>query len=368
MKKQQTPYQIKGLLLTVIAGLFFLASLAPAWAMEKQPWMFDDIVDVDFVISNITVPMDKDVMIIDARPYKPKYVKGFIPGAVSMSYSKFDEKIDLLPKNKDALLIFYCGGLKCKLSHKSAKKAVALGYTNVKVFAKGFPEYKKQPGAYTAIAAEMVAAQITDNKTLVVDARPKRPKFDKGHIPGAISIPFSQFDELKGKLPRDLATPITFYCGGLKCRLSHKSAARALVMGYENVFVFTRGYPQWKKQYGGTGAMAVKAGEIEGSIDLDRFRTILENAPESIVLIDVRDADEFSKGHFKTARNIPVEKLEPKLKALPADKPVVFVCSTGARSGEGYYMTKDIRPDLEVYYVEAAIDFKKDGSYHIKKN
>lgn len=355
----------------VLAGVLFALALiftiSPAQA--KEAWMFDDIVDVNFVISKMSVPMDEDIMIIDARPYKPKYIKGFIPGAVSIPFSAFDKKVDLLPKNKNALLIYYCGGVKCKLSHKSAKKAAALGYTNVKVFAKGFPEYKKQPGAYPAITAEQVATQIANNKSIIVDSRPQKPKFDKGHIPTAINIPYSQFDVLKGKLPRDLETPIIFYCGGLKCKLSHKSAARALVMGYKNVSVFTRGYPDWKKNFGaGAPALAVKAGEVEGSIDLERFKKILAENPSSVILIDARDADEFAKGRFETAVNIPTEVLEPKIKDLPADKPIVFVCSTGARSGEAYYMVKDVRPELEVYYVEATIDYKKDGSYTIKKN
>ncbi len=352
------------------AVLFVLALLlAVSPAQAKEPWMFDDIVDVDFVISKISVPMDEDVMIIDSRPYKPKYVEGFIPGAESIPFSEFDKKTDLLPKNKNALLIFYCGGLKCKLSHKSAKKAVALGYTNVKVFAKGFPEYKKQPGAYTGVTAEQVAVKIAENKTLVVDARPQKTKYDKGHIPTAINIPFSQFDALKGKLPRELDTPIIFYCGGLKCKLSHKSAARAIALGYKNVSVFTQGYPNWKKQFGAGGeAVAVKAGDVEGSIDLERFKKILAENPASIILIDARDADEYEKGHFETARHIPSEMLEPKIKDLPSDKPIVFVCSTGARSGEAYYMVKDVRPELEVYYLEATIDYKKDGAYTIKKN
>ncbi len=364
--------KIKGnSLVMMLAGaiftLSFIFTISPAQA--KEPWMFDDIVDVNFVISKISVPMDEDVMIIDARPYKPKYVKGFIPGAVSIPFSEFDKKADLLPENKNALLIFYCGGVKCKLSHKSAKKAVALGYTNVKVFSKGFPEYKKQPGAYPGITAEQVAVQIAENKAIIVDARPQKTKFNKGHIPTAINIPYSQFDALKGKLPRDLETPITFYCGGLKCKLSHKSAAKALVMGYKNVSVFTRGYPTWKKMFGtGAAAVEVKAGDVEGSIDIERFKKILAETPSSITLIDARDADEFAKGRFKTAINIPTEVLEAKIKDLPSDKPIVFVCSTGARSGEAYYMVKDVRPELEVYYLEATIDYKKDGSYTIKKN
>jgi len=360
----------KTLITVVIAGLVLLAGTITASAGDaKEPWMFDKTVEADFVISKVTVPMAEDVMIIDARPYKVKYVKSHIPGAVSIPFSEFDKKINLLPENKNALLIYYCGGLKCKLSHKSAKKAKALGYTNVTVFAKGFPEWKKQKGAYSSITAEQVARQIAANDTIIIDARPQKPKYNKGHIPTAISIPFAQFDKFKNKLPRELSTPIIFYCGGLKCRLSHKAAAKAIVMGYQNVSVFAKGYPEWKKQFGGKGAaVAVKAGEMEGSIDLDRFKDILANTPESVMLIDARDPDEFIKSHFKTAVNIPVEDLEPKIKDLPADKPIVFVCSTGARSGEAYYMVKDVRSALDVYYVEATIDYKKDGSYEIKKN
>ena len=363
------PKMLKRLTMVMVAGLVILANTFTATAGDvKEDWMYDEIVDVNFVISKATTPMAEDVMIIDSRPYKAKFAKGHIPGAVSISFSEFDKKTDLLPKDKTTLLIFYCQGLKCKLSHKSAKKAKALGFTNVKVFAKGFPEWMKQKGAYASISVEQVARQIAANNTLIVDARPLKPMYEKGHVPTAMSIPFSQFDTLRGKLPRELATPIIFYCGGLKCKLSHKSAAKAIVMGYKNVSVFAKGYPEWKKRFGGSAAVAVKQGEVEGSIDLERFKTIMADNPDSIMLIDARDADEFAKGHFKTALNIPVENLESKIKDLPSDKPVVFVCSTGARSGEAYYMVKDVRETLEAYYVEAEIDFKKDGSYKIKKN
>ena len=80
------------------------------------------------------------------------------------------------------------------------------------------------------------------------------------------------------------------------------------------------------------------------------------------------DADEFKTDSFKTAINIPVEVLEDKIKTLPTDKPIVFVCNTGARSGEAYYMVQDIRPELkEVYYLEAETIYNKDGSVKITK-
>ena len=254
------------------------------------------------------------------------------------------------------------------MSHKAAWKAEKLGYTNVKVYAAGYPDWIKQKGNYGSVSAEFVAKQIADNKTMIVDARPYKTKFVKGHLPTAINIPFSQFADYSGKLPRDLSTPVIFYCGGLKCRLSHKSAATALEMGYTNVTVFSTGYPSWKKAYGqAKESVQVKAGEAEGTIDLKKFQDLVENNPESILLIDVRDPDEFAAGSFKTAVNIPVEALEAKIKDLPADKPIVYFCSTGARSGEAFYMTLDVRESLkEVFYVEAEVEFK-DGKFTIKK-
>ena len=81
-----------------------------AKAASKTDWMFHDIVDVDFVMQHISVPMKEDVRLIDARPKRAKYDKGHIPGAVSIPDSKFDKMTAQLPAQKDALLIFYCGG------------------------------------------------------------------------------------------------------------------------------------------------------------------------------------------------------------------------------------------------------------------
>ena len=337
-------------------------------AAADTSWQYTNIVDAAFVGQYAKVPMAEDVMIIDSRPLKPKYVKGHIPMAVSIPYSQMDKMLDQLPENKDSLLIFYCGGLKCKLSHKAAFKAESLGYKNIKVFAEGYPGWLKVKGNYGAVSVEWMKAQVDKGADMViVDARPKEPKFDKGHLPGAISIPDTQFDKFKDQLPEDKSKMLVFYCGGLKCKLSHKSAAKAIAMGYTNVKVFATGYPSWVAYVGKDGAGAtVKAGEEEGSIDIEAFKQIVNEKPDSIYLVDVRDADEFAKGSFKSAVNIPVENLEAKVKTLPTDRPIVFVCSTGARSGESFYMLQDLRPELKkVYYLEAEVTFKKDGSYTI---
>jgi rhodanese-related sulfurtransferase len=355
-------------LFTLIAAAALLIP-AGTGAADTPDWMFSELVEADFVAQHVTVPPADNVMIIDARPKTAKYDKGHIPGAVSIPDTKFDDHVDKLPADKSTLLIYYCGGLKCKLSHKSAKKAQALGYTNVKVFAKGFPEWMAVEGNYAEVAAEWVAAQLAAGEPLLlVDSRPKQNKYDKGHIPGAVSIPDTKFDVFKGMLPSDKAFPIVFYCGGTKCKLSHKSAKKAMDMGYTNVKVFAHGYPKWVAMYGkGTAAVAsIEAGKYEGSIDVSAFKKIVSERPDSVYLIDVRDPDEYATGSLKTAKNIPVDKLEDELPKLTADKPIIYICGTGARSGEAYYMTRDVRPDIEkVYYLESELTMHKDGSFTI---
>jgi rhodanese-related sulfurtransferase len=360
--------------LMLVWGISASAVAASSDTTAKPEWFFHDLVDVDFVMQKIQIPMPEDVMLIDSRPFKPKYVKGHIPMAVSIPDTQFDKMLETLPKNKDALLIFYCGGLKCKLSHKSARKAEALGYTNVKVFAEGFPGYMKVAGNYPSVSVEWVKKQIDGQAEMALyDSRPKRKKYDKGHIPTAISLPDTYFDKETGKLPSDKGKLMVFYCGGFKCKLSHKSAKKALDLGYTNVKVFAAGYPAWKA-YAGTGDPAsqnvakIKSGSEEGSIDIEYFKQLVAEDPDNVYLIDVRDSDEFAKGSLKTAVNIPVDSLETKIKTLPADKPIVFICGTGARSGESFYMVQDIRPELKnVYYIDAEMTFKQDGTFTITK-
>ncbi len=101
------------------------------------------------------------------------------------------------------------------MSHKSARKAEKLSYKNVKVFADGFPAWKKDPSTYTAIEVSSLKSKVdSDSDMVIVDSRPKKAKYDKGHIPGAINIPDRKFDVFKGTLPEDKSKLVVFYCGG----------------------------------------------------------------------------------------------------------------------------------------------------------
>lgn len=110
----------------------------------------------------------------------------------------------------------------------------------------------------------------------------------------------------------------------------------------------------------------IKTGDTKGTIDISSFIKIIEEDPDRILLIDVRDPEEFADGALKTAINIPIDDLEDKIDSLPADKPVVYICSTGERSSEAYDITMLLRDDLRVYYLNALLSIDKAGNYKIE--
>ncbi|KZE66394.1 hypothetical protein AWM68_08525 [Fictibacillus phosphorivorans] len=49
-------------------------------------------------------------------------------------------------------------------------------------------------------------------------------------------------------------------------------------------------------------------------------------------LIDVREPEEFKKGHILGARNIPLSQMRQRLKEVRNDQPVYLYCESGFRS------------------------------------
>lgn len=51
-----------------------------------------------------------------------------------------------------------------------------------------------------------------------------------------------------------------------------------------------------------------------------------------MTLLDVREPEEFDRGHLKGAWNIPLEELEERAGELPQDRPIAVYCMHGNRS------------------------------------
>jgi rhodanese-related sulfurtransferase len=82
----------------------------------------------------------KAVTVIDVNG-TDSYRDGHIPTAINFEAAEKD-LAKVLPKDKDALIVAYCGGPQCQAYQAAAKKAVAMGYTNVKHLSAGISGWK----------------------------------------------------------------------------------------------------------------------------------------------------------------------------------------------------------------------------------
>ncbi len=137
-------------------------------------------------------------LFIDARPNK-KYMTGTIPSSLNIpdtEYAKYVGQLKDVPKNKEILV--YCGGWKCGKSPKVANMLKKDGFTNVKLYQAGEPEWKKK--SYREVDLAVVKSAQAKNAAFIIDARPYK-MFLKETIPGAVSIPDTEMDKLKGRFP-----------------------------------------------------------------------------------------------------------------------------------------------------------------------
>ena len=70
------------------------------------------------------------------------FAKGRIPGALDYAAIKAN-LADSLPKDKNTLIVAYCGGPKCKAYQAAADAAAKLGYKNVKHMSAGISGWKE---------------------------------------------------------------------------------------------------------------------------------------------------------------------------------------------------------------------------------
>jgi rhodanese-related sulfurtransferase len=96
----------------------------------------------DISVSEVkTLAESKKAVIIDVNGSK-SYASGHVPGALDYEAIKAN-LADILPKDKNASIVAYCGGPKCKAYQAAATAAQKLGYKNVKHMSAGISGWKE---------------------------------------------------------------------------------------------------------------------------------------------------------------------------------------------------------------------------------
>ena len=128
---------MKRVLVPTLLAAFCLSVFAARAAVAAEAKGYGDI-----SVEELKKAIDsKKVTVIDVNG-TDAYNEGHIPGAIDFEAS--EEKLgDMLPQDKGALIVAYCGGPGCNAYKAAAKKAVALGYTNVKHLSAGISGWKQ---------------------------------------------------------------------------------------------------------------------------------------------------------------------------------------------------------------------------------
>ncbi len=308
--------------------------------------------------------------LIDSRPL-PRLQEGTIPTAINLPYPAWDKFVDRLPKDKNRFTIFFCQGVTCMMSPNSLLKAEAMGYTNVKVYREGYPEWlEKNIGV---IAAPHLKEAWIDKQIphVLVDARPASTAAE-GAIPGAVSVPPSRVREAVAGFPNPkLKAPIMVYDGdGGNTALT---VARVIKeSGQPNVTVIGGGIDAWKNAKNAvvTGALPTKVAYVPkprpGSIANEEFIKLATATPADVLILDVRNNDEANAGMIKGAMLIPDEDLLARMAEVPKNKRIITHCSTGIRAEMAYHKLK--QAGYNVGFLYAALDVKKDGTFKVTPN
>lgn len=256
------------------------------------------------------------------------------------------------------------------MSPSSAGRAEKLGYTNIKVYHDGLPEWNKRN--FMVLSAQSLNAAFLekDMPHVLVDIRPAA-EAQKGFIKGAVTMPAAELAANIAKFPpKDKKPPIILY--GQNDGREAMNAARSLTAaGYTSVAVMTGGIDAWQKaglpvQTGSMATNIVYVPKLRpGEISIEDFKKVVAGIPSDTLIVDVRNREEGSAGMIKGAKLIPDEEILDRLSEIPKDKRIITHCSTGVRAEMAYHKLKE--KGYTVQFVNAKVDIDKDGNVMLER-
>ena len=125
-------------------NLIFITTLmisAVSWASGKD--CMDDKTYPDISKAEMQkIVTAKKATIIDVNSEK-SFKKARIPGAIHFAANK-DNLAKVLPQDKNAPIVAYCGGKMCSAWKRAAQSACKMGYKNIRHFSEGIRGWTKK--------------------------------------------------------------------------------------------------------------------------------------------------------------------------------------------------------------------------------
>ena len=267
-----------------------------------------------------------EFVLIDSRP-KDEYIKSHLPTSISIPACQLKKHAELLPEDKDQLLVFYCGGVACGMSSIASATAARFGYTNIKVMADGVDGWLKAGFPTFAVDAFVISGDL-----VLIDLRSAH-KDTKERIPGSVSIPFATLQDRVKDISKK--APIVVYSDSI--RESHAALAEFRAAGFTRISMVQGNFQGWKKRknliVSGPVVTKISWKRRLGKGEVSRVAfTSAMNGKIDVVILDVRTSDEAAAGKLRRAKLIPIHELFDRREELPKDKRIYVYSATGARA------------------------------------
>ena len=88
-------------------------------------------------------------------------------------------------------------------------------------------------------------------------------------------------------------------------------------------------------------------------------------ASHRTLLVDVREAYEYSAGHIAGAKSIPLGELSQHMEKLPKNKEIIVICATGSRSASATKML--VRAGYKAFNVSGGMFAWQRAGFPVKK-
>jgi len=263
--------------------------------------------------------------IFDVRP-PINFVAGHIPEATMLPATEFDRLKNKLPQNTNEKIVLYgdnnCFGLAALI------KAQEAGYTNAKVYADGYKDWISTE--YGVTEPHWLRSAILNGLPHVLFDLRNEDEIRQGHIKDTLHITPAELSSGTKKLPTLPDAPIIFY--GPQ---SPKTALQALAKGYKNIHILSVNFNQWKIAGNPVEKGQAKLSIINlkkpkpGTISIEQFEHFMGIHSPKHLIIDVRNANEFSRGNIPGSINISADIIGRRLDIIPKDKELLLYCNTG---------------------------------------
>ena len=292
----------------------------------------------------------RDIVLIDSR-LAASYEKSHLPEAISIPACTMEEHLDLLPENKEKLLVFYCDDSTCGSSIKASVIAAESGYKKIRVLKAGLQGWRDD--ANKTVASDTF---VLRGDCVLIDLRSEKDFLAK-RIPHALSVPLKTFNQNLLIQKLSVLTPVVVYSDSI--RDSMDGLAQLRDKGFHTVSMVEGNLQGWKKRGNVLQTGPVKSQRIPqrqagpGEVSVQEFNKAV-NGLSNAQIVDVRTDQEIRSGLIQGAIHIPLHEISAHLDKLSRSIKTYLYCAAGARAEmashflveqgfDAYFLLADIR-------------------------